>query len=124
MTPMVDMELSDDAKGDYGSIVAPAGISGPNYPYGLRVTLTQDELAKLGVDPADAVVGSYFTLHGICCVTSTSASEDQSGQRIRIEAQIEKMAVDTLDDGGSAGQGSGDPVAARRGRLYTTSKTA
>lgn len=116
MQQMVDMELTDDEKHDF---VAPIAVDTPKYPYGLRICLSQDEIAKLGIDPEEAVVGGYFTLHAICCVTSVSSDETETGKRFRMEAQIEKMAVDSDAEETGEGENGGAQVAGRRSRLYT-----
>jgi hypothetical protein len=95
MYALADMSLSDDEKLDMATPIAMPDR--PEYPYGLRICLTHDELAKLGIDPKEATVGGYFMLHAQCCVTSVSNNQTESGDCYRVEAQIEKAAVDGDD---------------------------
>lgn len=93
----VDMELDDDDKLD-----APTPIpmeKKPDYPYGLRICLTEKELAKLGLTH-DCEVGDEIELGIRACVTSmTCADSDgsdyrQPGHTCRIELQIKEIALD------------------------------
>lgn len=85
------MELDDEDKLDSsGPIPMP---SKPDYPYGLRISLTHRELEKLGLE-ADCEVGDMIDIRCFATVTSVSKSEDGDGQRCCVELQIEKMAVE------------------------------
>jgi hypothetical protein len=100
-TPMVSMELDDESKLD-----APQPIpmdTKPDYPYGLRICLTHEELAKLDLDPADAFVGGIIHLHALARITSVNASDSapgpysDGGPQCRIELQIEDMSIESED---------------------------
>ncbi len=96
LIPMQSMELDDESKLD-----APMPIAMPNkpdYPYGLRICLTDDEIEKLGIDPTDATVGGTFMLQGLARVTSVSCNDGPDGKCYRIEAQIEDMGILGGDD--------------------------
>lgn len=96
MMNLKSMELSEDESYD-----APMPIpmkDRPQFPYGLQICITQDEMEKLGIDPSEAVVGSTFMLHAMARVTSISATDNEMmGQTFRMEAQIEQMDVDGED---------------------------
>ncbi len=93
---LVDMELSDEDKIDASMPIAMP--SKPDYPYGLRISLTHKELEKLGLD-ADCDVGDMLDMRCFATVMSVSKSEDDGGSRCSVELQIEKMAIeDEMDE--------------------------
>lgn len=93
MMTMQNMELTDDEKID---TVLPIPMeSRSEYPYGLRICLTNAELEKLGIDGAEAGIGSFFHLHGMARITSVSCEDRGDGPCYRIEAQIEYMSVES-----------------------------
>src|SRR5882724_3993765 len=97
MISMSSMELSDESKLDAAMPIPMADK--PDYPYGLKICLTNDEIEKLGIDPTDATVGGRFMLQGIACVTSVSC-DDRGGEKCyRIEAQIEDLGILGSDEG-------------------------
>lgn len=92
---LIDMELSDEDKLDASMPIAMP--SKPDYPYGLRISLTHNELEKLGLDD-DCEVGDMIDVRCFATVTSVSKNEDGNGKGCRIELQIEKMAVESEMD--------------------------
>lgn len=95
MIVMQSMELDDEDKIDF---CAPIPMPDkPDFPYGLRITLSEKEMAKLGLDPSDAVVGGICHGHFLARVTSVSAEENSSGPRCRVELQIEDLAIESED---------------------------
>lgn len=96
MRQMVSLELDDEDKLDAAMPIAMP--SKPDYPYGLRISLTEKEFKKLKIDPADAIVGGIFHLHALARITSVSASDGESGQCCRVEAQIEDMEIESEDE--------------------------
>jgi hypothetical protein len=99
MIQMQSMELDDEAKLD---AIHPMPMPDkPDYPYGLRICLTNDEIEKLGIDPEDAKVGGRFMLQGIACVTSISCNDSGDDEKCwRIEAQIEDLGILGSDESG------------------------
>lgn len=96
---MVSMELDDEDRHD--SILPIAMPDKAQYPYGLRICLTQCELEKLNLSVDGCSIGAVVDLRAFAVVTSISASDGESGQQCRIELQIEKLAVEnemTEDD--------------------------
>jgi len=96
MRVMQDMELTEDESYD-----SPAPIpldEKPKYPWGLRISLCQDELNKLGLDVADAMVGGIVHLHAFAEITSVSSEQTEGGDRSRIELQITHLDVESEDD--------------------------
>jgi hypothetical protein len=95
MLTMQSMELTDDEKLD---AVMPIPMpEKPEFPYGLRICLTEKELEKLKLDGEDAEVGGMFHLHGLARVTSVSMTDTPEGKCCRIEAQIEDLAIESED---------------------------
>jgi hypothetical protein len=87
---LVDMELDDESQLDYPT---PIAMDKPQYPCGLRICLTQEELTKLGLD-LSCEIGDYLHIKAFATVTSISIDEDKQSGRCRVELQIEKMAVE------------------------------
>ena len=69
----------------------------PLYPWGLKISLSEEELEKLDLDD-DVAVGD--TLHMFCLVrvTSVSKNETENGTCQRIELQITDIACEDEDD--------------------------
>ena len=93
---MKSMEMSDDEKLD--TIQPIAMPSKPDYPYGLRITLCDAELEKLGVDESEAEVGGVIHGHFLGRITSVSRNENGDDKTCRIEVQIEDLAVESEDE--------------------------
>ncbi len=87
---LVDLELDDDDKLD---MVMPMPMDRPDYPCGLRICLTENELEKLNLDD-DCDVGDVIDLRAFAVVTSISKNDGAGGQSCRIELQIQKLAVE------------------------------
>lgn len=96
MLKMVDMEMDDEEKLD---AAMPMPIASPqDYPFGLRICLTEKELEKLNLDPEEAETGGYIHGHFMGCITSVT-SEDRDGKKsCRIEIQIESLAIESEDE--------------------------
>ena len=95
MRTMVSMELDDEEKLDAtGPIPMP---DKPDYPYGLRICLTDCEFEKLGIDPSNAQVGETFHLFAMAKVTSISSNDSEGGSNYRLEAQITDLALESED---------------------------
>lgn len=89
---MSKKEIREDA------IPSPAGQN--PYPYGLRINLDTDELAKLGITAANLPdVGDGFMINARGTVTSVSEDETVgNGYRCSVSIQIEAMEL-TEDEG-------------------------
>ena len=101
--PMVDMARTPE---EMTKAMMPAAIGGPSnqYPYGLCICLTHDELAKLGLS-GDCEVGDMLHLHAMAKVTSVSSNASESAETCRIELQITDMEVEDEDaDAGVIGR--------------------
>lgn len=63
------------------------------YPYGLCISLSQEDLDKLDLDTAvDA--GDFIHLHALGKVTSVSKRDTDQGQDMRVEIQLTSIAVE------------------------------
>ncbi len=94
MRTMVSVELDDEDKLD---AERPIPMQAPDYPYGLRICLTEKEIEKLELDPSDAKVGGTFHLMAMARVTSVSMTDSDDGPCHRIEAQIEELSIEDED---------------------------
>ena len=77
MNGMTDMAKSEE---DVAKDSSPLMMSENKYPYGLRISLSQDDLEKLGVDHADFEIGDVFPLDILAKVVSKSANETEGGE--------------------------------------------
>lgn len=66
---------------------------GPEFPYGLRICLTDAELSKLEMS-GDCEIGDMIDLRCFARVTSVSKNEGQDGPTCRVELQIENMSCE------------------------------
>lgn len=72
--------------------VSPLSTEVNRYPYGLRITLTKDEIDKLDVDHTDWEVGDVFHLHAFAKVVSISSNETEGGEDCTVQLQITHLA--------------------------------
>lgn len=113
MGAMISMSLDDEEK---GSVIQPMPMPDkPDYPYGLAISLTSNELDKLGIDVTEATVGGVFHIEGLARITSLSMNEGPDGMCCRLEAQIEDLAV--------LGGDEAAPAPKRLSSLYTSKMT-
>lgn len=98
---MIDMKIEPAAKTMLGEATA---VVEPDYPYGLRITLDDAVLAKLGVGKLPEI-GTEFKLQALAYVVSVSARETSSGrERDRsVELQIKALELaPATEKGGDA----------------------
>lgn len=91
---MVDMARSTEEKAE-----SPSSISGgiPDYPYGLSLCFTQNELEKLNLDD-DVQVGDYLHIFAFAKVTSVSKREIDGKEECRIEMTLTHIAAESEDE--------------------------
>lgn len=89
---MQSMELTDDEKTDM-MMMPCLSSSGPDYPYGLKICLTEKELEKLDLRP-DCEVGDIIDLRAFAVVTSVSTEQRDGRNSARVELQIERLAIE------------------------------
>lgn len=64
----------------------------PDYPYGLRLSLDEDALGKLGITlPA---VGDSFFVVAVAKVRSVSEHESEDRKTQHVDLQIEQLSLD------------------------------
>lgn len=80
------MERDDDSKLDHEL----PGLKA-DYPYGLRICLTHEELAKLGIDD-DPEVGDMLHFAAMAEVTSYTKGDGEMGAHRRVELQIKLIS--------------------------------
>lgn len=88
-TRLVSMEMDDEDKIDF---CAPIACEAPDYPYGLRITLSEKELKKLELPLPE--IGDYLDLRAFARVTSVSLDQRNGEDCCRVELQIEQIAVE------------------------------
>ena len=88
-TKLTSMELDDEEKLDF---CAPIACDRPDFPYGLRITLDEKQLKKLGLPIPE--VGDYLDMRSFGRVTSCSMEQRNGEDCCRVEIQIEQIAVE------------------------------
>lgn len=108
---MVSMARSPEKiKEDMPAAVAES-IKAPVYPYGLCLSVCDEEVAKLKL--SDAQIGETIHIFAMAKVTSVSKRDDEDGGSHRIELQITDMAVENEDRENA----ESDPVEKEQGTL-------
>lgn len=92
---MVDMRRSPEEKKEVMDAPMPSDM--PDYPYGLCISLGNDELEKLSLDCSDCESGDTIDLRAFAKVTSISKQDYNGTQTCRIELQITQLAVENED---------------------------
>lgn len=86
---LIDMKNTVQTKDS--SLVSP--MSQDEYPWGLRLSLDNETLTKLGMTELPAI-DSEFKLVALCCVVSVSQSERADGEPQRdVGLQIEQLML-------------------------------
>jgi hypothetical protein len=120
---MVDLAKSpSDVKKEMGSCIPCAPACDPKvpvYPYGTCISLTEEELGKMGVAGDLPEVGDMIHLAAMATVTSVSESErvDEKGEKskcCRVELQITHLATENEDEESAREEATEQ----RRGRFY------
>lgn len=91
LSSMVSMEMDDKERAE---MTMP---SMPRYPYGLCLSLCQDELQKLNLDDEDLGVGDMLHLNCLAKVTSVSSNETEDGEYCRVELQVTHIEAESED---------------------------
>lgn len=91
---MTDMRRTDAEK---EAAIMPMEYQEADYPYGLKICLTTDELQKL--DMEDGVeVGDYLHLHAFARVTSVSENEVNGVATKRVELTLTHIEAESEDE--------------------------
>lgn len=109
MPAMVDMAITPkEAEEECSPMCDPS--QGPRYPYGLCLSLGQDELDKLQLSASEVEVGDVVHIMAFAKVTSVSSSETQEGSSSRVELQIIALASEDEDTEEADDQPKSNPV--------------
>lgn len=96
---MVDMTMSAEEAKEYAQ---PEAGDAPKYPWGLKITLDDDSLAKLGITTLPAV-GTKMQFTAVCEVCSSSSYQDQGGEaETSLGLQITGMELSSPQSEGNA----------------------
>ena len=94
---VVSMERTEAEKKKAEEACKAMPCEGPDYPWGLAITLGKEELAKLGVKGLPEV-GEEFNIFGVAKVTRVSQSASESGNDSKsVELQITDLGVTDPD---------------------------
>ena len=85
---MRDMSMSVSEKKDFST---PESMKAPSYPYGLRISLGPDELAKLGIQDAPALEAEMVFKVKAFVAEVEKVDTDGDEKDFKIELQIKAM---------------------------------
>lgn len=77
MNGLTDMAKSEE---EVAKDSSPLMMPENKYPYGLRISLSQDDLEKLGIDHEDFEIGDVFPLDILAKVVGKNANEAEGGE--------------------------------------------
>ena len=100
---LVDMAYTDEDEYEMAKSGSCSPLSDPpKYPWGLEITLTEKEFAKLGeageeFDPRDAFVGGEVHGFFMAKIKRISMDEMESGPKCSITLQITNLGLESED---------------------------
>lgn len=96
---MVDMKRTPKEKQETAEMATPIASNQPDYPYGLSISLCEDELEKLGFVQNELQVGDMVHLNAMASVTSVSSSDNHvNGPSCRVELQLTHIQAEDEDE--------------------------
>lgn len=109
---LAHMERTKAEKKEANGLVMPKS-EGPDYPYGLRIHLNQEDLQKIGMNDMPEA-GNEVHLHAKARVSSVSSDQRDGGkEERRMELQITHLGIHHKADGmKSEDQGGKEKVSA------------
>lgn len=91
---LVSLKLSDaEKKAARGPEVSVSGSGGPDYNWGLRISLQDEDLKKLGLGGSLPSAGGILVMGAKCKVVGSSSSEYDGKARQTLELQITDMEL-------------------------------
>lgn len=113
---MADMRKTQEER-VHDAIAMPMGSE---YPWGLCLRLSKEELDKMDVDHKEWEIGDIYHIHAMAKVTSISASENESsGECCNVEMQVIAMGAES-EDAENSEEDEDMPSASRlRGKMYS-----
>ena len=90
---LIDMKLTAESKPEAKTLLS-AEADRPEYPYGLRISLDDESLTKLGMSELPTV-DAEFTLEALTCVIGVSRNytHDPGTQGRSLELQIKALQL-------------------------------
>lgn len=96
---MVDLKRTPAEKTEAYEYQLPTPANQPDYPYGLSISLCEEELDKLNLGDCEFMPGDMIHMHCMAVVTSVSSNNSESsGPTCRIELQITHISAESEDD--------------------------
>lgn len=118
---MVDMKRTPKEKAEVVDMGSPVAANVPDYPWGLSISLCEEELEKIGLDEDDLEIGDILHMHALMKVTSVSSNEYEGGKHCRVELQITHMTGESEDAENEEAEKKAPKLShdKRRARLYS-----
>ena len=106
--PWVDLRYNDEDRED-DLMNAPAGIAfgrqpKPQYPYGVKIQLSEKELRKMETSAREFKVGEIIDIRAMGSVTAVREEEGNCC----VEIQLERIACENEDDEGPSDEPDDD----------------
>lgn len=118
--PLKDMRITRSEKEERGTAIASAA---PEFPYGLTITLGEDEISKLGMDKLPSP-GTSGIMMAKVIFESASIRKDKESQNRSLTMQITKMGVSTdtseMEEEEETVEGNGPPKPTVEQVLFTS----
>ena len=91
---LVDIAYTPKERKEEAAEMASGKYKGPEYPYGLSITLNEETLAKVGIEELPRV-GDEMRIEAVAKVTSVSMRSDKSDEDERcVSLQITELACE------------------------------
>ena len=90
---LVSMELSEEDKMTDMPMPMPMPNK-PDYPWGLRISLTERELGKLGLLDAECKEGDLIDMRCFARITRVTTDVGEGQSHCKVEAQITEIAME------------------------------
>jgi hypothetical protein len=94
---MKSMKMSPQEKKKMNPEVQSNKTSGPEFPYGLRITLDSEAISKLGITKLPSVGGTIM-LEAKAKIVGVSQNEREGSKRKSMELQITDLGIGQEDD--------------------------
>ena len=118
---LVDVKLTTEERREEAASMTPGKSKGPEYPWGLSLSLDDGTLEKLGLDARKLKVGDELYVWAVAEVKSVSMRSDSKGEdESSVSLQIIKLACSEeepepeQDDGGEMARERGTHPKAKR----------
>ena|ERR1700744_1979882 len=92
---MKDMRVTEK---EMAEKLSPTPMDQPIYPYGLCISLCEDELQKLDLHDEELEPGDMIHLHSLAKVTSVSSTDTENGCNCRVELTLCYISCEDEDE--------------------------